>query len=66
MALSEPVRQDDLDDLEGVGTFLELERIVSEEADEASVQAELAAMVVGLGIACERTTETYDALVRRG
>ncbi|MEV7872304.1 class IV adenylate cyclase [Streptomyces sp. NPDC088124] len=55
-----------VDDLEGVGTFLELERIVSEEADEASVQTELAAVVAGLGIACERTTETYDALVRRG
>ncbi|MFC9426254.1 class IV adenylate cyclase [Streptomyces sp. NPDC056987] len=55
-----------VDDLDGVGTFLELERIVSEEADEASVQAELAAMVTDLGIACERTTETYDALVRRG
>ncbi|MFJ2172723.1 CYTH domain-containing protein [Streptomyces sp. NPDC087851] len=54
-----------VDDLDGVGTFLELERIVDKEADGASVQAELAAVLSGLGVACERTTETYDGLVGR-
>ncbi|MFJ2214276.1 CYTH domain-containing protein [Streptomyces sp. NPDC101062] len=54
-----------VDDLDGVGTFLELERIVDKETDEASVQAELAAVVSGLDVACERTTETYAGLVGR-
>jgi adenylate cyclase class 2 len=53
-----------VDDLEGVGTFLELERLVAEDVSEAAVQAELASFVTGLGTTAERTEETYDSLVR--
>ncbi|MFH0242681.1 class IV adenylate cyclase [Streptomyces sp. HK10] len=54
-----------LDDLEGVGLFMELERIVPDGADEAAVQEEMAALVATLGVEMERTSATYDALVRR-
>ncbi len=53
-----------LDELEGVGTFLELERMVSDEEPAAAVQDELAAFVASLGIEAVRTAETYDSLVR--
>ena len=53
-----------VDDLEGVGTFLELERMVPEGVSESTVQDELAAFVAGLGTTAERTTESYDSVVR--
>jgi Adenylate cyclase, class 2 (thermophilic) len=53
-----------VDEVESIGTFVELERLVSDEAPGESVQAELAAFVAGLGIEAERTEETYDSLVR--
>lgn len=53
-----------LDELEGVGTFLELERMVPDDEPAAAVQDELAAFVVSLGIDAVRTAETYDSLVR--
>jgi adenylate cyclase class 2 len=53
-----------LDDVEGAGAFLELERLVPDDADAAAVQEELAAFVASLGIEAVRTTETYDSLVR--
>jgi adenylate cyclase, class 2 len=55
-----------VDDLEGAGAFLELERMVSDEAAAADVQAELAAFADSLGITAVRTEETYDSLVRAG
>ncbi|MFP8886027.1 class IV adenylate cyclase [Streptomyces mangrovi] len=55
-----------LDDVEDAGLFLELERIVPDDADEAAVQEEMAALVASLGVEVERTSATYDALVRRG
>ena len=53
-----------VDDLEGVGTFLELERMVPEGVSESAVQDELAAFVAGLGTTAERTAESYDSVVR--
>ncbi|MBL7499787.1 class IV adenylate cyclase [Frankia sp. CNm7] len=53
-----------LDEVEGVGTFLELERMVPDGEPAAAVQDELAAFVTSLGIEAVRTAETYDSLVR--
>jgi adenylate cyclase, class 2 len=54
-----------VDELDGVGTFLELERLVSAEESAAAVQDELASFVTELGVEAERTEETYDTLVQR-
>jgi adenylate cyclase class 2 len=53
-----------MDEVEGVGTFVELERLVPDDVPGEAVQAELAAFVAGLGVEAERTEETYDSLVR--
>ncbi|MDG4767716.1 class IV adenylate cyclase [Solwaraspora sp. WMMD406] len=53
-----------VDDVAGLGTFLELERIVGDGVSGVAVQAELAAFVAALGVAASRTDETYDSLVR--
>lgn len=53
-----------LDEVEGVGTFLELERMVPSHVAAERVQAELAALVADWGVQVERTEETYDSLVR--
>lgn len=52
-----------VDDLEGVGVFLELERLVPYDMPAEAIQAELAAFVASFGIAAIRTDETYDSLV---
>lgn len=52
-----------IDDLEGVGGFVEAERMVPDDADAQAIQAGLAALVESLGAAAVRTTETYDSLV---
>jgi adenylate cyclase class 2 len=52
-----------IDDLEGVGGFVEAERMVPDDADAEAIQAELAALIESLGTAAARTTETYDSLV---
>jgi adenylate cyclase class 2 len=53
-----------VDDLEGVGVFMELERLVPDEADAGAVQADLAGFVASLDIATTRTADTYDSLVQ--
>lgn len=53
-----------VDEVAGLGTFLEVERIVPEGVPGVAVQAELAAFVASLGLAAIRTEETYDSLVR--
>jgi adenylate cyclase class 2 len=53
-----------VDDLEGVGAFMELERLVPDETDAGVVQAELAEFVASLDIVVTRTAETYDSIVR--
>jgi adenylate cyclase, class 2 len=52
-----------VDDLEGVGGFIEAERIAPDDADAQAIQAELAALVESLSVVTTRTTETYDSLV---
>ena len=52
-----------VDDVEGIGGFLELEHLAPDDADTHTVQAGLAAFVSSLGIAATRTDQTYDSLV---
>jgi adenylate cyclase class 2 len=52
-----------VDDVEAVGTFLELERIVPDDIPAEAIQAELAAFAASFGVAATRTDETYDSLV---
>lgn len=53
-----------VDEVDGVGMFLEVERLVPDGVEGEAVQAGLAAFVAALGIRAERTDETYDSLVR--
>lgn len=52
-----------IDELEGVGGFIEAECMVPDDADAEAVQAELATLIESLGAVTTRTTETYDSLV---
>jgi adenylate cyclase class 2 len=52
-----------LDEVDGVGTFLEIEAVSTHVEGMADVQAELSAWVDGLGVDVERTGATYDQLV---
>jgi adenylate cyclase, class 2 len=52
-----------IDEVEGVGGFIEAERMASDDADAQVVQAELAVLIESLGAVASRTTETYDSLV---
>ncbi|GGT42593.1 class IV adenylate cyclase [Nonomuraea spiralis] len=53
-----------VDEVEYAGIFMELERTVSAQESGADVQAELDAWARSLGVALERTGDTYDSLVR--
>lgn len=53
-----------IDEVEGIGGFIEAERMAPDEADAHAVQAELAALIESLGTVAARTTETYDSLVQ--
>jgi adenylate cyclase class 2 len=53
-----------LDDVQHVGTFLEVEKVIPPGQPGAAVQAELHAFACSLGVELERTTETYDSLIR--
>jgi len=53
-----------VDDLEGVGAFLELERMVPDDMPAEAIQAGLAAFAASFGVTVVRTDETYDSLVR--
>jgi adenylate cyclase, class 2 len=52
-----------IDEVNGVGGFLELEGMVPDHADAQAIQADLAALVSSLGITATRTDQTYDSLV---
>jgi adenylate cyclase class 2 len=52
-----------IDEVDGVGGFLEVERMVPDHADAHAIQADLAVFVSSLGIAAIQTDETYDSLV---
>jgi adenylate cyclase class 2 len=53
-----------LDEVDGVGSFLELERMVDANVAATAAQAELAAFVAELGVKANRTDQTYDSLIR--
>jgi adenylate cyclase class 2 len=53
-----------VDELEGLGVFLEVERMVADDVPGEAVQDELSRFVASLGIETERIGQTYDSLVR--
>jgi adenylate cyclase, class 2 len=53
-----------LDEVEHAGSFLEVEKVIGSGCSGEVVQAELDAFARSLGITLERTSETYDSLVR--
>ncbi|MFD6095432.1 class IV adenylate cyclase [Nocardiopsis flavescens] len=53
-----------VDEVEAAGVFLELELVVEDDRDGRDAQAGLDAWARGLGVELERTTDTYDVLVR--
>ncbi|WP_328850533.1 CYTH domain-containing protein [Micromonospora globbae] len=53
-----------LDEVEGLGTFFEIEAMVSGDRPACEVQQELDAFARSLGVELERSTETYDSLLR--
>ena len=53
-----------LDEVEHIGTFLEIEKVVGPGQTGEAVQAELHKFACSLGVELERTTDTYDSLVR--
>lgn len=53
-----------LDEVEHAGAFLEIEQVIGPGQSGEAVQAELDAFARSLGAGLERTTETYDSLVR--
>lgn len=54
-----------VDELDGLGVFLEVERMVPDGVPGEAVQAELSRFVTSLGIDAEQISQTYDVLVRR-
>ncbi|MFE1166948.1 class IV adenylate cyclase [Nocardiopsis sp. NPDC058789] len=53
-----------VDEVEGAGVFLELEILVDDDRDGRAAQDDLDAWARNLGVDLERTTDTYDILVR--
>lgn len=53
-----------LDLVEGLGAFVELERMVGVHESGVQVQADLDALMRSLGVPVRRTAETYDSLIR--
>ncbi|GAA0399226.1 hypothetical protein Acor_21530 [Acrocarpospora corrugata] len=53
-----------VDEVEHAGSFVEIERTVHGDENGLAVQEELHAFACSLGLDLERTTETYDSLVR--
>ncbi len=53
-----------VDEVDGLGVFLELERMVPEGASGEVIQAELTEFVTSLAFEGERVEDTYDALLR--
>jgi adenylate cyclase class 2 len=52
-----------VDELDGVGVFVEVERLVPDGVPGEAVQAELSRFVTSLGIKAARSDQTYDSLV---
>jgi adenylate cyclase class 2 len=53
-----------LDEVQHVGVFLEVEKVIGPGRSGLEVQAELDAFARSLGVALTRTPDTYDSLVR--
>jgi adenylate cyclase class 2 len=53
-----------VDEVEELGAFIELERMAAPAEPGELVQTELDALVRSLGVAVERTHDTYDSLLR--
>ena len=53
-----------VDELDGVGVFVEVERLIPDGVPGEAVQAELARFVASLDVEAERSVQTYDSLVR--
>ncbi len=53
-----------LDEVEGLGTFFEIEAMVSGDRPAGEVQQELDAFARSLGVDLVRSTDTYDSLLR--
>ncbi|MEQ4306208.1 class IV adenylate cyclase [Plantactinospora sp. B6F1] len=53
-----------VDEVDGLGAFLEIERIVPPGEAGERVQAELDRFAVTLGVPLQRTRDTYDSLIR--
>ncbi|WP_231931689.1 class IV adenylate cyclase [Micromonospora echinospora] len=53
-----------VDQVDGIGAFLEIERIVDGGESGELVQAELDRFAVALGAPLQRTNDTYDSLIR--
>jgi adenylate cyclase class 2 len=53
-----------LDEVEGLGSFIEVEKMVAEEHDSEAIQAELFSWLISLGIKEEdRATKGYDIMM---
>lgn len=52
-----------VDQVEGVGTFIEVEAMADPDEDHDRLRAELERLVERLELDVERCTDTYDALV---
>ncbi|WP_159945420.1 MULTISPECIES: class IV adenylate cyclase [unclassified Nocardiopsis] len=52
-----------VDELRGLGVFLEVELTVDDDRDGPAAQTALDTWVRSLGVGLERTTDTYDTLV---
>ncbi|MGX4657882.1 class IV adenylate cyclase [Micromonospora sp. SCSIO 07396] len=53
-----------VDQVDDIGAFLEIERIVSHGDEGERIQAELDRFALTLGVSLERATDTYDSLIR--
>jgi adenylate cyclase class IV len=53
-----------LDELDGVGVFVEVEQQVPDGVPGEAVEAELSCFVESLGNRVERCLDTYDSLLR--
>lgn len=53
-----------LDVVDGLGAFVELEQLIGADESGEAVQRELADRVRSLSVPVERTTQTYDSLLR--
>jgi adenylate cyclase class 2 len=53
-----------VDEVDEIGVFLEIERIVDGGESGEQVQAELDRFAVSLGVPLWRTSDTYDSLIR--